>query len=805
MLQRILSFIMAFSLVQLSAQEVLIKNQSYNSRKNTIRSLPPNADRARAHDVLKSAGYPFRTIYPDGKIIEVRRIGEVGSPEFVTTTNRQAAETTSTYMLWNSYFGNNRGKGIVIGVWDGGDILDTHVEFGGRVRIIDPYGELSGHATHVAGTLGAKGVDSDATGMASEAILEGYQWNNDILEMDSAAAHGLLISNHSYGYVVGWNYNQDNKRWEWYGNSEVSEIEDYLFGFYHPESREYDRIAFDHPYYTIVKSAGNDRGEGPDDGQEHDVWSNNRWISSNSIRTTDGGSEGYETIGPVGTAKNIITVGAIGDINQTALRPGEVQVMDFSASGPTDDGRIKPDILGNGDELLSAYSEGNRSYAIGSGTSMATPNIAGSLALLQEFHYKKFRSYLRSSKLKGLVLHTATDVGNSGPDYLSGWGVLNALGALEFLRDTSHHKISVRGLKSGEIIRQRFSIDGNGPCKVSICWTDPPGTVPEASLDPADKILVNDLDLSILRLRDRKEYKPWVLDPMNPGRPAEKGDNMLDNIEQVLIDNPELGEYELVITHKGTLQNNRQDVAVLISTRESFGNQGTRILTKNNGAFSFRTREENQNPIESAWFIYPQNQQLITLWFDSLSVEPGQGKLMIYDSSNKRNLLAEIEGGSGEDSIEIQAPDGQLYIEFLSSGMQAGTGFHAFYCTTEPEDSSYIVGQSYPCINSQEEYIVKGQEGTQYHWITPSDWVFEPTGYTSGMLSIRGDTGQLEVIPYNRCGEADPALALLSIPSLWIPQYVLDRWAIFPLYAEEGPITTGHYPMVGGGVCSSTN
>ena len=100
----------------------------------------------------------------------------------------------------------------------------------------------------------------------------------------------------------------------------------------------------------------------------------------------------------------------------------------FSGWGPTDDGRIKPDICANGVGLYSSYSGSDTQYASISGTSMATPNLSGSLLLLQQHYQNLFGtgSFMRSATLKGLVIHTADEAGsNPGPDYKFGWGLAN--------------------------------------------------------------------------------------------------------------------------------------------------------------------------------------------------------------------------------------------------------------------------------------------------------------------------------------------------------------------------------------------
>ena len=159
-----------------------------------------------------------------------------------------------------------------------------------------------------------------------------------------AAASGMNISNHSYGLITGW-YNSGN--WYWFGDITISTVEDYGFGFYSSDAQAWDQIAYNAPYYTIAKSAGNDRNDdGPGAGGGHYVWDGG-WVWSTDTRDPDGGTDGYDCVSYSGTAKNIITVGAVDDIPGGYSVPGDVVMCSFSGWGPVDDGRIKPDIVAN--------------------------------------------------------------------------------------------------------------------------------------------------------------------------------------------------------------------------------------------------------------------------------------------------------------------------------------------------------------------------------------------------------------------------------------------------------------------------
>jgi PKD repeat protein len=508
-------------------------------------------------------GWVIRQESPSGEIIELMDLDEFGQPIYYITTNTAAAATISTRHLHpGGNLGLNlTGQGMIVGEWDGGAVRTTHREFGDRVWQRDNATTVSSHATHVAGTMIASGITPAAKGMAYEARLWAHEWTLDGTEMASAAQNGLLVSNHSYGTITGWR--QESGTWYWYGTPSVSETVDYRFGFYDLRTREWDQIARNAPYYLIVKSAGNDRNEGPNPGTSHRVMQNGSWVTSTATRSRDGA---YDCISTYGTAKNILTVGAVNDLNNGYQNASGVSMSSFSGWGPTDDGRIKPDIVGNGVSLYSSSSTSNSSYSTSSGTSMSSPNVSGSLILLQQHFNNIYGRNMFAATLKGLVIHTADEAGPSpGPDYMFGWGLMNASkAAIAITNADASHKIEELSIVNGQVLEIPVYSDGSTPLKATICWTDLAGTVHAAALNDRRPKLVNDLDLRIIRVSGGSTSLPWFLNPDQPDAPAQKGDNFRDNVEVVEIITPTPGKYVLRISHKGTL-GTPQNVSLIVS------------------------------------------------------------------------------------------------------------------------------------------------------------------------------------------------------------------------------------------------
>lgn len=469
-----------------------------------------------------------------------------GHPSYDAPYNKGAAETTGTNQLraGGALGVNLTGKDIKVGVWDGGYARDTHVEYNGRILTGDgnEFG-VSNHATHVMGTILASGLNENARGMATEAIGVSYGFNNDLSEMTAVATTAtgnLIISNHSYGTITGWNNGS------WNGDPNISNTEDWRFGFYTSRAKQWDDLAFAAPYYTIVKSAGNDRGD-----------------SGDGSHPADGP---YDIISTNGTAKNIITVGAIQKLNGGYTSAENVQMSSFSGWGPTDDGRIKPDIVGAGVAINSAFSSADDAYGNLQGTSMSAPNVTGSLLLLQELHARlNGGNYMRSATLKSLIFQTANEAGTIGPDYVFGWGVLDAEAAGRILIEQNNVNKVVRELILTDGETYELSIDPapNTEVKATIVWTDRSGTPVAPSLDPQDLMLVNDLDMRISSASE--DFMPWILNPAVPGGGATKGDNFRDNAEQVVINSADGSPLTLKINHKGNLEGGSQHFSLVLT------------------------------------------------------------------------------------------------------------------------------------------------------------------------------------------------------------------------------------------------
>jgi Subtilase family/GEVED domain/Secretion system C-terminal sorting domain len=539
-------------------------------------------------------GWPLVMRDKKGRKVYLKSINSRGLPEYITVVdNIISAATIGTSRLWpggstglnlNGSSTNLKGK---IGIWDEGVVRPTHVELAGRVTQVDAaQGDnvLSDHSTHVSGTMIATGVNPVAKGMANGALLlQCWDYNNDEAEMMTAAANGLLTSNHSYGTVAGWNPDATfPDRWDWSGNP--GDTVDVSFGLYNSDAQIWDSISYNAPYYLIAKAAGNNPGDtGPAVGGVY--WRYNaagNFYNAGARPAGISNNYGYETIPTFGNAKNILVIGAVNPIPGGYTSPSDVVWSGFSSYGPTGDGRIKPDLVADGVNVLSSISTADNAYDIYSGTSMATPAATGSGFLLQQYYSQLHgtATFMRSATLKGLLIHTADEAGlYPGPDYLFGWGLIDMVRAAGVITsDNTDHsqQIIESSLTQGSQDSRSYTVVASGKTALwaTICWTDPPGT-PVANAESIANFqdvgikLVNDLDLRITDNTTNTVYMPWVLNPApaSRGNAATKGDNIRDNVEKVeLTDSAVPGRtYTITVTHKSTLQRGSQAYSLIIS------------------------------------------------------------------------------------------------------------------------------------------------------------------------------------------------------------------------------------------------
>lgn len=492
----------------------------------------------------------------DGSIDELMGLFPDGSPKYFSINNINAAISTRANQLHSSGgLGLNlNGQGMIGGVWDGGPVRTSHQEYGGRISVGDETTELNGnsfHATHVTGTVGAAGVDADAKGMAFQATVKTFDWTQDEAEVLGEIENGLLLSNHSYG-------------------TRLLNVPSWYAGAYSQDALEWDLIHYVSPYYLMVVAAGNDGNIVNEDPTtvDFDKLTGNK-NGKNNLVVANGQDAEIDSNG------NLISV----NINSA------------SSEGPTDDLRIKPDITGNGTGVYSTNSGGDEEYSSLSGTSMASPNVMGTLLLLQQHHNNLYQKFMKSATLKGLACHTADDAGNPGPDPVFGWGLLNAKNAANAISNNGLNTwISEESLTQNQVYTKTIKSIAGQPLVATICWTDIPGIANNGDLNDPTPAIIHDLDIRITQ--GSTTFYPWRLQADATQVALRNADNFVDTVETIAIDNANGGDYTITISHKGTLQTNNQDYSLIISGIDSdFGfvplGYDQTVCSNENATFSF--------------------------------------------------------------------------------------------------------------------------------------------------------------------------------------------------------------------------
>ncbi len=578
------------------------------------------------------------------------RIASNGMPIFVEAFEDRENKTLNADYLWDLQWNGNDysldGSTMTMHIWDGGNIRSTHQEFSNntfsRVTNLDD-SNISNHSTAVAGTIGAFGVDAMAKGVAPNITIVGRDFQDS--EEEIAATIDAKISNHSYGVPTGW-IRRDNapfgnnpgEGYYLFSDYSVSTEEPNWNGNYTDESVFWDEVSYNNPEHILVRAAGNSQGYGPN-GQEDNyyVWNaeTEMWVVPTEGIPINNCADGYDCMYVDSTAKNVIVVGAINHLETQDDRyssPSDPVLTTFSSIGPRDDGGIKPDLVAVGLWVYSSSGWGDDVYINAVGTSFSSPAVAGVVALIDELYHMENNSYMRSDLAKALLIHTANECGeNPGPDYRFGWGLPNALEAASTILN---HSIStyVRSERVWNSEEHNFEIIASGisPVKATISWLDPAAIPIPNSVDDRTSRLINDLDLTITDSVTNEVLQTWKLDPENPSAPAIHGDNTVDNVEQVIIENPVAGRtYKVKVTHKGILKD--ADFNPVSNVQFGIVLSGGEITDLNSEEVISPKFELTVFPNPSQDWLNFKTEEKIS----SVSIFNAEGKLVIYNNQLK--------------------------------------------------------------------------------------------------------------------------------------------------------------------------
>ncbi|HLF25734.1 MAG TPA: S8 family serine peptidase [Anaerolineae bacterium] len=539
-----------------------------------LRALPIDANAPlTSEEVMRIASLP-----------SVRWIEPAGQPQLLNDVARTIMHIEPVWQD-RALFGAGQIVAVTDTGLDTGDLATLSPDFAGRIvaaHVLTTTGNLGdnhGHGTHVAGSVAGAGVQSGANpalhqytdsfaGMAPEAGL--------VIQAFEADALGAISGLPSDYYSLFTQTYADGARlhtnsWGDY-TGPITDTEA-AFGGYPFGSQRVDEFIWQHPDMAIFFAAGNSGVDGIPSG-------------SPPLRICSGsnGVIDLDSLAAPGTAKNVITVGATESQRSSGGLSGFIWFLvdffcygappiafdftsnnpngmaAFSSRGPADDGRIKPDLVAPGTNIVSNRSHypgattlwgaHNADYAYSGGTSMATPLTAGAGALVREWLTTHGMANPSAAALKATLLNTTADIapGQYGagptqeipferPNSVAGWGRVD----LSFITADAPYTLwlddHTAGLATGAVVSYTHTlshalqvIDGAQPLRVLLAWSDPP-----ASLS-ASAQLVNDLDLVVIAPDATTYY----------GNGTPTGDRV-NNVEGIIIPNPPVGQYRVQV------------------------------------------------------------------------------------------------------------------------------------------------------------------------------------------------------------------------------------------------------------------
>jgi subtilisin family serine protease len=516
-----------------------------------------------------------------GKLDRVWSIEEGPIPFFpLNNGGRRVSETNeaqqANFSAPQPAYDKVSGQGVQVGICDSG-VDENHNDFStitasgtaGATRVYNQRSGSGSHGTHVASIAAGNGFNSTNNGLPAFSLrghgpradvgdYPGFGGNAQLFH-DAIVNDGTDVSNHSY--VQSMTVYDDT--------AEALDI--------------------------IVRGDGSDNTGDPIPARPQ-VWA----AGNNGISAQYGNEEGYYAV--FTSAKNTISVGSIDTVTG--------RLSNYSSLGPTFDGRIKPDIVAPGcgesvdfpGQSIQAASNNTQGYIGKCGTSMAAPVVTGIAGLMMEQYQQTFgiAPNIRPSTYKAMLVHSARDMVkteahpnlefnnpdtnstvlyHAGPDFTTGYGLVDAEGARDLMTKSAHWKESSIS-STGHTHTWCVAVaEGSDELKIVLAWDDEPGST---TTSETTSKLVNDLDLQLVS-PSGKIHLPWTLDPLpltsNPGdgaqdpiqpgdvNPAYRGVDHRNNVEMANVHLPKKGTWFVKIKGYNLPTGNSQPYSLVSSHR----------------------------------------------------------------------------------------------------------------------------------------------------------------------------------------------------------------------------------------------
>ncbi len=558
-------------------QARIAKIDSVNVLVASNRYIAVEATKLKALEIANVDGVEFIQVQPEIKTfdMDVDTEDEKRAPENDNLGETKTGYESGTKVMnfdaaWDRGF---TGRGQVVAMADTG--LDTgstsniHSDLQGAViggesvAMLGGMGwsDPQGHGTHVAGSVASRGV-------LSQGLIKGGAYN---AQFYAQGMWSMLFNNIMVPQDLGGMFKSAYNKGARIHTNSWGAVQN--LGAYDNFAATVDQAMWENPDLLVIFAAGNSGEDKNRDG------------------VIDLGS-----VSSPGTAKNTLTVGAsenymfeggrqkaCGEMNGGDQKWGVEPVKSdklsndpngiacFSSRGPTNDRRIKPDVVAPGTNIVSLQSRDpkatklwgiyNQHYSWAGGTSMATPLTAGSAAVIREYLLNQGLSSPSAAIVKATLMHTAYDlfpgqfgkgagqeIQQKGPNNQQGYGRVDMDAATRL----GHAKIidNTSGVGTGEtadvnVNSTEFRVANGHVLKATLVYTDAPAAA------SAGKTLVNDLDLRITA---------------PDGSVFSKADST-NNAETIEITDLVEGSYKVSVVGKNIPQgkNGKQPYALLVS------------------------------------------------------------------------------------------------------------------------------------------------------------------------------------------------------------------------------------------------
>lgn len=257
-------------------------------------------------------------------------------------------------------------------------------------------------------------------------------------------------------------------------------------------------------------------------------------------------TEKFDVLNPTQVTKNSLVVGSVGLATRNSSVIGADPLTTtplsnlslFSSTGPTDDGRIKPELVADGSGVYGVSGGAINAYTYKTGTSMAAPVVTGCAALVNQMYRKRTGKTKMPAAMAKAVLIANAYRGNELPNHATGYGMVDASKSLGFLSawDNSNNAnpnyvyleektFTTPGTDMSFAVYPRAT---DVSTSILLCWTDPPATdsminTDRHMIDASHTMIVNKLRVECVEdvTNDAKRtYYPWYLNVNNPSAAA---------------------------------------------------------------------------------------------------------------------------------------------------------------------------------------------------------------------------------------------------------------------------------------------